>query len=94
VDLGTQHPEVMQVDRSIGDLFDILVTHADAAGNAAPPRSADPRALVVWSPDGTQGVTIYDARATGSASGTPEHSLDRRRNLSALLLEALDAPAP
>jgi hypothetical protein len=94
VDLGTQHPEVMQVDRSIGDLFDILVTHADAAGNPAPPRSADPRALVVWSPDGTQGVTIYDARATGSASGTPEQSLDRRRNVSALLLEALDAPAP
>jgi hypothetical protein len=49
---------------------------------------------VVWSPDGAEGVTIYDARATGSASGTPEHSLDRRRNLSALLLEALDAPSP
>jgi len=94
VDLGTQHPEAMQVDRTIGALFDILVTHADAVGNPAPPRSADPRALVVWSPDGTQGVTIYDARAAGSASGTPEQSLDRRRNLSALLLEALDAPAP
>lgn len=96
VDLATQHPEAMAVDRPIDGLFDILITHADANGTAAPPRSADPRALVVWSASGTEGVTVYDARAAaaGASGSAPGAALDRRRNLSALLLEALDAPTP
>jgi hypothetical protein len=100
VDLATQHPEQMDVDRPIGGLFDIEATHADVHGTAAPAEPDAARSLVVWNPAGNGGVTIYDARATGTADAASSPTaatpppISRRRNVSALLLEDLDAPTP
>jgi len=89
VDLTTQHPQQLAVDREIADLFDIAATHARAGESAVSDTQA--RSLVAWNAHGNQGLTIYDARAMAGDADAP---VDRRRNISSVLLEDLDVDAP
>ena len=95
IDLSTQHPQSMAVDRSIQEIFDIdAVESTPAAAPGETLTQGSKRSLLVMSGEGNRGLTIYDAEAPGGLSASGEDLLNRRRNVSALLLEDLNASAP